>query len=74
MATETEDECSARTVRAEMAAAMARPAELLTNDPDPAEGKCGCPESLRLRAALARVMEVTGTSTLQYHIAREALE
>jgi hypothetical protein len=43
-------------------------------DPDPAETKCGCPESLKLRAALARVMEVTGTSTLQYHIAREALE
>lgn len=43
-------------------------------DPDPAEIRCGCPESLKLRAALARIMDVVGTSTLQYHIAREALE
>jgi len=31
-------------------------------------------ENTRLRKALENIMEVTGTSTLQYHIAKEALK
>lgn len=43
-------------------------------DPDPAERKCGCPESLRLRAALGRVVQTTYTGSRAHAIAREALE
>jgi hypothetical protein len=50
----------------------ARPRELV--DPDPAEHKCGCPESQRYRKALGHIVHIASPGTRAHRIARRALQ